>query len=1111
MLKIEEAVKEVKKLVKEDGYEGQLTEGAVKAMAEVYAGCCGEDGELRPRRWMRAANGKATNLTAVQWMLTRTPAFKRWFGESKVVDENGEPKVMWHGSSEDFKEFKVEAIHVNKSLMTLWSGPGFYFTDKKRVAIIYGKKGGTVKEVFLKLENPLVVDETGNAEKWSDHITRAEAEKILLEGDNTQWLDSNLAAVLARMDEADGVKRGGKHYYKGLTRKERVAEYVKRLKTDVVKLKVASEAFGAKSQKRMLDAICKHTGFDGVIHKIAPEVTEYVVYDPKAIKSATANDGEFSGGSAVTLDSLGAAQPSETAGAQENLQGKEKEKEPMKKLIDAFGVLAAKAAAKTEPKKQSGLDAAICGIWKYAEDIVDRQGRHHEMKGIPPGGQYMEEGQFAKGSAAIALAVNRAGSGKRAQHLRENLAPAYARIVENDSTTRATIQKMRQDFAGKSKHELMRMMATHLNDMLKHKEAYEAVKDMSKEEFAAWLQQNPDYNTGIVRKLMEDRRYNGRRAGQEHEAWEEAKWSVGARAVTSAMMFREAEAAKNHEPPQIMEHAIQEAMEERPAQENVTRREEPAQVENREGGEGGENQTQTATPDPTATPANGGGAQNANGAAQGTQNANGAENAEQPRVTLPEMNLQYYGTDNDRGLRGQQYEWPARRGQQITAEQVTPELARSVAMNMPTGYGAYRHMRYANLALDALRNPDGLRDSQIDWIRDHYFNPNARGANNRHAQRYVQMFNALHPGWMDGLAQRREEARLAREAQYNRGRVNDMANIANTVAREAATVQTPEASRVNFSAEDATDAVNRIVQSVGEENRQRVQQAMDAFRNTGNIPSDARGHLGNMLPTDHPVMRAIRDAELRTANEEERIKIRARDFRPTVDESVKNSLKQMAQANGVSFDPNGIATISAQGSGYNCYLTALVYGMRRAGLNIPFKSRPSGYGQSSQAYFIPTKQAMADAGWEPVQGATREETIANLNRLAQTKPNGYAIECWSSGHHGTHAYLLDGKWIWNDVYGGTFTKVYDSSQLAGHIGNVGPNGNGDMDETQKRVAKVAILRGLDPVRRREMTEQQKNEYVEEKLKQSRYVAESSFGHSPEHGFSDELIKQVLRN
>ena len=56
--------------------------------------------------FMKAPNGKPTNLTERQWLQVRTKAFKDWFGEwennpfeaSKVVDENGEPLVVYHGS-----------------------------------------------------------------------------------------------------------------------------------------------------------------------------------------------------------------------------------------------------------------------------------------------------------------------------------------------------------------------------------------------------------------------------------------------------------------------------------------------------------------------------------------------------------------------------------------------------------------------------------------------------------------------------------------------------------------------------------------------------------------------------------------------------------------------------------------------------------------------------------------------------------------------------------------------------------------------------------------------------------------------------------------------------
>ena len=57
-------------------------------------------------QWMKAPNGKPTNLTEDQWVAVRTPAFKSWFGDwendpknaSKVVDENGEPLVVYHGT-----------------------------------------------------------------------------------------------------------------------------------------------------------------------------------------------------------------------------------------------------------------------------------------------------------------------------------------------------------------------------------------------------------------------------------------------------------------------------------------------------------------------------------------------------------------------------------------------------------------------------------------------------------------------------------------------------------------------------------------------------------------------------------------------------------------------------------------------------------------------------------------------------------------------------------------------------------------------------------------------------------------------------------------------------
>lgn len=68
-------------------------------------------------QWMKAPNGKPTNLNEDQWVTVRTAAFKNWFGDwendpanaSKVVDANGEPLVVYHGTPYGgFEEFRKD-------------------------------------------------------------------------------------------------------------------------------------------------------------------------------------------------------------------------------------------------------------------------------------------------------------------------------------------------------------------------------------------------------------------------------------------------------------------------------------------------------------------------------------------------------------------------------------------------------------------------------------------------------------------------------------------------------------------------------------------------------------------------------------------------------------------------------------------------------------------------------------------------------------------------------------------------------------------------------------------------------------------------------------------
>ena len=110
-----------------------------------------------------APNGKPSNLNEVQWNTVRTPEFKRWFGDwendpenaSKVVDENGEPLVMYHGTNVLAKELIYEQGFKSSKdpdfKGTLGSSNSSYFISfgSKESASHYDK--GALIPVFINM------------------------------------------------------------------------------------------------------------------------------------------------------------------------------------------------------------------------------------------------------------------------------------------------------------------------------------------------------------------------------------------------------------------------------------------------------------------------------------------------------------------------------------------------------------------------------------------------------------------------------------------------------------------------------------------------------------------------------------------------------------------------------------------------------------------------------------------------------------------------------------------------------------------------------------------------------------------------------------------------
>lgn len=146
--------------------------------------------------FMKAPNGKETNLTEDQWLAVRTAAFKNWFGDwekdpqnaSKVVDENGEPRVVYHGSHQWFTSFNdgkqrqqsgapAGTIFANDNREIAVSFADYYGghadevildpNDERHPRYSWGiyREGG-IYDLFMNVRNPLVVDFEGRL--WLD-------------------------------------------------------------------------------------------------------------------------------------------------------------------------------------------------------------------------------------------------------------------------------------------------------------------------------------------------------------------------------------------------------------------------------------------------------------------------------------------------------------------------------------------------------------------------------------------------------------------------------------------------------------------------------------------------------------------------------------------------------------------------------------------------------------------------------------------------------------------------------------------------------------------------------------------------------------------------------
>jgi len=182
--------------------------------------------------------------------------FWRWFGDSKVVDAEGRPLVVYHGTPNGgFSVFKVAM--AGKTHDSGWIGRGIYMTTDQRAAYGYAnmKRGESpqIYELYAKLENPL------------------------------EWGEKDYGAY--------GLVMFGKELPHGLG--------------DVVYEKLAyrfdpKEKMSSAAEKMLVDQISRviraeliRRNHDGVITTYPDGGYEAMVLESSQVKSATGNHGRF--------------------------------------------------------------------------------------------------------------------------------------------------------------------------------------------------------------------------------------------------------------------------------------------------------------------------------------------------------------------------------------------------------------------------------------------------------------------------------------------------------------------------------------------------------------------------------------------------------------------------------------------------------------------------------------------------------------------------------------------------------------------------------------------------------------------------------------------------
>ncbi len=216
--------------------------------------------------------------------------FYKWFGDSKVVDEQGRPLVVYHGTKTmrwgkplpEFSEFSREKLRSGQNSV------GFYFGESESFAKHFGDR---VLSVYLKMDNPKIY------KNGTPNVSELKLEQKLVDeakrDDERYYYQRMLENTRKYTDPYD-------KFVMDIYHKSGLIPYQERVEGNF------NDAYylGIEESKRVAEnytRILQNEGFDGVIiydTKIDAKSnqdranTQYVAFEPNQIKSVN-NRGTF--------------------------------------------------------------------------------------------------------------------------------------------------------------------------------------------------------------------------------------------------------------------------------------------------------------------------------------------------------------------------------------------------------------------------------------------------------------------------------------------------------------------------------------------------------------------------------------------------------------------------------------------------------------------------------------------------------------------------------------------------------------------------------------------------------------------------------------------------